>query len=269
VYLAHAGYVSKLKQSPDKSDFTDARVLSDLARVDYLPRVWHAPRWIRDLRMLVRHRQSLAQQRRAIKLRIRAVLREQRVIGGEGRPWTLKWLLWLERGVGLSEQGRWTVLQLLEDLRYVQSKIHSTEARLKRQVASDPMVMRLMEKPGIGLIIASTLRAEIGRFDRFGSGKQVSNFCGLSPRNVSTGRKQADAGLLDQANKQLRAVILQGAHQIKRREPRWAALADQMKRRGKHGSVIVAAIANRWIRSLFHEMRSMGLAQPPAVGTSN
>ena len=44
VQLAHPGYVNRMKQSPDKTDFGDARLLADLARVDYLPAVWFAPR---------------------------------------------------------------------------------------------------------------------------------------------------------------------------------------------------------------------------------
>ena len=43
VELAHPGYVARLKQSPDKTDFSDARLLADLSRVGYLPRVWLAP----------------------------------------------------------------------------------------------------------------------------------------------------------------------------------------------------------------------------------
>jgi len=37
-------------QSPDKTDFSDARVLADLERVGYLPRVWIAPQQLRELR---------------------------------------------------------------------------------------------------------------------------------------------------------------------------------------------------------------------------
>lgn len=33
VDLAHPGYVSRMKQSPDKTDFSDARLLADLERV--------------------------------------------------------------------------------------------------------------------------------------------------------------------------------------------------------------------------------------------
>ena len=46
----------------------------------------------------------------------------------------------------------------------------------------------------------------------------------------------------------------------RREEIDLSPFGDQMKKRGKHGSVIAAAIGNRWIRSLFQDMRSMGLA---------
>ncbi len=58
------------------------------------------------------------------------------------------------------------------------------------------MVKKLMSLEGIGLITAVTMRAEIARFDRFDSGKQLSRYCGVTPRNASSGTKQADAGLV-------------------------------------------------------------------------
>lgn len=78
VQLAHPGYVARIKQSPDKTDFGDARLLADLVRVGYLPKVWLAPEEIRRLRRLVRHRQQLVARRRDVKLRMRALLRENR-----------------------------------------------------------------------------------------------------------------------------------------------------------------------------------------------
>src|SRR5262249_41621415 len=78
IHLAHPGYVERMKQSPDKTDFQDAHLLADLVRVGYLPRVWLAPAAVRDLRQLVRYRQQLVDQRRTTKLRVRALLREYR-----------------------------------------------------------------------------------------------------------------------------------------------------------------------------------------------
>lgn len=85
-----------MKQSPDKTDFSDARMLADLIRVGYLPRVWLAPQSVRELRGLVRHRQQRVDERRATQLRIAALLREHRAGPAPGRRWTRAWLGWLK-----------------------------------------------------------------------------------------------------------------------------------------------------------------------------
>ena len=78
VDLAHPGYVHRLRQNPDKTDYSDARLLADLERVGYVPRVWLAPQAIRELRRLVRYRRQLVNERRNVKLRVRALLRAHR-----------------------------------------------------------------------------------------------------------------------------------------------------------------------------------------------
>jgi transposase len=88
ISLAHAGFVARMKQNPDKTDFADARILADLVRVGYLPKVWLAPDDIVELRRLVRFRRQLVAERRDVKLRIRALLRDERikVPTDEGKP---------------------------------------------------------------------------------------------------------------------------------------------------------------------------------------
>ena len=76
---------------------------------------------------------------------------------------------------------------------------------------------------------AWTLRAEVGRFDRFRSGKQLARFCGLSPKNASSGQRQADAGLIRAADPQLRTVLIEAAHRLARLDPRWWALAGRRR----------------------------------------
>ena len=199
VDLAHPGYVARIKQNPDKTDFADARLLADLERVGYLPKVWLAPRALRELRRVVRYRQQLANERRSCKLRIRALLREQRVRSPELNPWTIAWLRWLQEEAELSEQSRWLVKEHLRRLRELSVSIAEVERRLGRMTAKDPIVDMLLKLKGVGPITAATLRAEIGRFDRFRTGKQLARFCGLSPRNASSGQRQADAGLIKAA----------------------------------------------------------------------
>src|SRR5439155_10936037 len=215
VDLAHPGFVARMKQNPDKTDYQDARLLADLERVGYLPRVWLAPEAVRELRRLVRYRQQVAQRRRDTKLRIRALLREQRLAPPPGiNPWTQAWRRWLVTDAAWSAQGRWVVSRHLRELDRAAADLREVEEQLETVTADDPDVARLQAQPGIGPVTAWTLRAEIGRFDRFRTGKQLARFCGLSPKNASSGQRQADAGLIRAANPQLRAVLIEAAHRL-------------------------------------------------------
>jgi len=257
VSLGHPTYIARMKNSPDKSDFSDGRLIADLTRVGYLPRVWLAPGYIRELRQLVNHRQRLVSHATSLKLQVGAVLREQRVkIGSDrGGRWSRAWTASVKDNSALSEQGRWVVNDLLDQLAHGQGRIKSVEARLAEVRENDAVVKRLMNQPGIGQVTAWVLRACIGRFDRFKTGKQLARYCGMSPRNASSGERISDAGLIDACNPMLRATVVQAAHRWIRTIPRWAKLAGHLKRCGKPPCVAVAAVGNRWLRGLHHVMK--------------
>jgi transposase len=263
--LAHPGYVERMKRSPDKSDFTDGHLIADLCRVGYLPKVYLPSSYERDLRQLVNHRQSLVDQRRAAKLRVGALLREHRAKPPRECPrWTRAWVAWAASAAGLSGHARWVVGELLTEITHLDKKVLAADARLRGATKDDPLAGRLMKEPGVGEVTAWVLRAYVGRFDRFGSGKQLSRYCGLSPCNASSGGRQADAGLVRGCNKLLRATLVQAAHRLIRTEPRWRTLAGSMKARGKPGSVAAAAVANRWARGLWHRMKGQAAGQQAA-----
>jgi transposase len=264
VSLAHPGYVNRMKQSPDKTDYTDARMLADLIRVGYLPKVWLAPADVRQLRTLFRHRQQLVNERRATKLRVTALLREHRIDAGKLRRWTRQWLAWLPTAEKLGTEALWVVCRHLDSLNRLAIEIAEVEIRLSQVTADDPVVAHLKALRGVGQITACALRAEIGRFDRFRSGKQLARYCGLSPRNASSGTRQADAGLIKAASATLRAVIIEAAHRLIRFDDRWRALAMSMRKSGKPGSVVAAAVGNRWMRWLYHQMEGGSIRLAPA-----
>lgn len=260
VDLAHPGYVRRMKGSPDKTDFSDARMLADLERVGYLPRVWLAPHDVRELRRLVRYRQGLVDDRRNIKLRVSALLRDQRIRNAPAGSWTKPWLRWLRANECLSEQSRWMIDRLLVKMTFVLQEIQEVEQRLSQVTKDDPMVDALCALKGIGPVTAWTIRAEIGRFDRFAGGKQLARFCGLSPRNASSGTRVADAGLIKAGNRQLRSTLIEAAHRLIRFDRYWIEFAGQLLDRGKPKCVVVTAVANRWVRWLFHQMQPARLA---------
>jgi len=256
VELAHAGYVNKLKGSPDKTDWGDARLLADLTRVGYLPRAWRAPLWVRELRKLVRYRQEQVNERRNVKLRIGALLRDHRLKTPDLRRWSKAWLVWLEdQGCQqLPEASAWVVQSQLAKLSWLDGEVKRAEARIEQYTDDDAATAALLQLPGVGPVTAWVLRGEVGRFDRFDTGRALSRFAGLSPRNASSGQRQADAGLVQAGSKLLRATLIELAHRVGRTDARWRGLRDKLKAAGKPGSVAAAAVANRYTRWLYHRM---------------
>jgi transposase len=254
VELAHAGYVARMKQTPDKSDWTDAKLLADLTRAGYLPRVWLAPQNIRELRALVRHRHGLVQQRTQVKLRIRAALRNHR-IKPKDSPWTIKGKKWLLDKKNIESE---TLQFLLQDhydtIEFFDKKIIAVTERMQLAVADDPVVKKLLRQPGVGMITAITLRALVGHFDRFRTGKQLAHFCAVCPRNDSSAGKTTSGGLIKSGDDLLRQVLVEAAHRLIRYDEHWQAMAARLRAKGKKTCVIVAAVANRWIRRLLRQM---------------
>lgn len=257
VELAHAGYVAHMKGSPDKTDYSDSRLLADLTRVGYLPRVWLAPAPLRDLRQLVSYRQRLVDQRKNLKLQIGAMLREQRVKidpDQAGGRWSRSWIHHMAHHEKLTDAVRWIIQDNLQQIEQINERIDQVQEKLREQTLSDPVIGKLRKIEGVGEVTAWVLRAYVGRFDRFKNGKKLARYCGLSPRNASSGQKQADGGLIESCCRMLRPILIQAAHRLMRTDARWKTLGQRLLQRGKPVNVVVAAVANRWIRSMHYRM---------------
>ena len=135
--------------------------------------------------------------------------------------------------------------------------IAEVEVHLHTLAADDWMVRHLMTFKGIGLVTASVIRAEIGSFQRFKSAKCLARYCALTPRNVSSGARQADGGVIQAGSRSLRTALIEAAHRLAMFDPHWKEFAARLRAAGKHGNVIAVAIANRWMRSLFHQVRQL------------
>ena len=253
--LCHPGYVQRMKNNPDKTDKSDAELIADLDRVDYLPQVWFAPREIRDLRTLVRYRSGVLEARKKAKLRIRSLLRQHRLRWDKPNGlWTRLGIAWLRSLTDFPVRTLWVFSRLLDEFERMSQEQKAAEKQLKDFAESDPLCSRLLSEPGIGLITATVMRAEIADFNRFRIAKQLSRFCGLTPRNASSGDRQADAGMIRAGNPLLKTTIIEATHRLLRK-PEWHDLVSRLKQRGKPYPVIVSTVANRWVRQLFWKMK--------------
>jgi transposase len=137
---------------------------------------------------------------------------------------------------------------------YVDSEINVVTEKMQPATADDPVVKHLLCQFGVGIVTAGTMRAIIGHFERFRTGKQLAHFCAVCPRNDSSAGKTTTGGLIKAGDDLLRQVLVETAHRLMRFDPYWRSMADRLRANGKKTCVIVAAVANRWIRRLFHQM---------------
>ena len=74
IHLAHPLRTRAIAAARVKTDAVDAKTLAHLLRADLLPEAYVAPRELRDLRELLRHRIALTGLRSALKNRVHAIL---------------------------------------------------------------------------------------------------------------------------------------------------------------------------------------------------
>ena len=80
LHLAHPLRTRAIAAARVKTDAIDARTLAQLLRAGMLPEAYVAPRELRDLRELLRHRATLTRMRSAVKNRVHAILAKHGII---------------------------------------------------------------------------------------------------------------------------------------------------------------------------------------------
>jgi hypothetical protein len=63
--------------------------------------------------------------------------------------------------------------------------------------------------------------------------------------------------LVKASSPELRRVLIETGQRLVNHTETWSEFAGRMRERGKPRSLIVAAVANRWLRKLYHELKSL------------
>jgi transposase len=88
----------------------------------------------------------------------------------------------------------------------VRAEIVAIEKRIHAWHRSSEESPRLEEIPGVGLIVATALVAEVGDWKVFSSGRSLAAWIGLVPRQHSTGGKERLGRISKQGNRHLRSA---------------------------------------------------------------
>jgi transposase len=129
--------------------------------------------------------------------------------------------------------------------------------RIEQLASADERCQRLMQRPGVGPLIASAFVAELGNPQVFRNGRQVAAWLGLVPRQHSSGGQPVLLGISKRGDAYLRTLLIHGARAVIRTAARhtdavstWAASVQA--RRGVHKATV--ALANKMARQLWAQL---------------
>jgi transposase len=212
---------------------------------------------LRELKLLVDHRDDLVDERRRCQQRLRWHLHAldpafQVPLGALDRT---IWLERLARQLGRREQT--TQLRIARDLltrcKTLTRSILALDHELQRRTQT--LAPRLLALPGCGPLSAAKLLCEIGPIDRFRSDAQLARHAGVAPLDASSGKHQRhrlDRGGNRQLNCALhRIAITQGRVHAPAR-----AYLERKQNEGKSRREAIRALKRQLARTVYTMLKS-------------
>lgn len=241
IHLAHPLRTRAIAAARVKTDSVDARTLAQLLRADLLPEAYVAPRELRDLRDLLRHRIALTQMRTALKNRVHAQLarhgiqrRHSDLFGLGGREFL--------RGLGLREEPRQRVDSLLALIDDFDREIETVTVEVDARAKADERVEVLTQIRGVGPYTAMLVIAEVGDVSRFPTARKLCAWAGLTPTVRSSDGKARLGNISKQGSRALRWALVEAAqHATRDKGPLGEAFERIAERRGRRVAKVAVA----------------------------
>ena len=211
VHIAHPRKVQLIAQSKKKTDTEDARTLANLLHSGFFPEAHKTSEGIYNLRLLLRERAYLIRLRTSAKNQIHGIATTQglhHILGGNP--------LQKKGKTGIMASENFVLKELHTLVENFDTRIVPFDLRLEEELKKYPLAHILMSMPGLGIITALTVIAEVDNFSRFKTAKHLTSFAGLVPRQRSSGEVVRYGAITHQGSKQLRTAIVELAMRIRK-----------------------------------------------------
>jgi transposase len=241
-----------------KSDLIDALAV---ARAALREPVLDSPRpeeaRLRELKLLVDHRDDLVDERRRAQQRLRWHLHEldpalQVPLGGLDRA------IWLDRlGRQLSRRQQTTQVRIARELisrcRALSRSIGELDRELHAQTTG--LAPQLLELPGCAALTAAKLLCEIGPIDRFRNDAQLARHAAVAPLDASSGKHQRHR--LDRGgNRQLNCALHRIAVTQGRVHPPAKAYLERKQAEGKTRREALRCLKRQLARTVYVTLKN-------------
>lgn len=210
VHFAQPRKVRMIAESTKKTDEEDSRTLANLLASGYFPEAHKTSEDIYQLRLLLRERTFIVRQRTSVKNQLHGIA-------------TTQGLHHIKSGNPLFKKGKEGIMSgdnfVLKELHHLdedlEKRIKPFDERLQEEVKKYPQAKILQTIPGVGIITALTVIAEVDDFSRFENGKKLASFAGLVPRQRSSGETIRYGSITHAGSAPLRTALVETAMRIR------------------------------------------------------
>jgi transposase len=101
---------------------------------------------------------------------------------------------------------------ILDELDHVSDNLKQIEGQMSELFSPCPEINWLKSLPGVGDILAVVIWTEIGSIERFGRAEQLASYCGLVPREHSSGGKIRFGAVRRDVNVYLKWAFVEAAN---------------------------------------------------------
>jgi len=237
----------------NKNDRTDAEAIAEAASRHNVPAVAVKETWQQDLQSLHRVRSALMRDRVAVDNQIRGLLTEYGLVVAKGTkalrravPQILE-----DAQSGLSGLMREVLAEQYERSRMLERQLAEYDRKLTLAAREHESCSALMEVPGIGVLGATALVAQVNDARRMNNGRELAAREGLVPLHSGSAGKERLGRISKRGDGYVRTLFIHGARSVLNHAPRktdrlsrWAT--EVMRRRGRN--VAAVALANKMAR---------------------
>lgn len=245
----------------NKNDFNDADAIATVGQREDSRFVPIKSIERQDIQMMHRIRQRYVKEVTALSNQIRGLLSEYGIVTQKGVSTLLNHLpdILEDADNGLTHRSRALFHGLREELSHLKARVEAFDKALVKVAKEESVCQQLMTMPGIGPTIATTLYAAIGLGKDFHSARHLSAWCGIVPRQHSTGGKANLLGISKRGNKYLRTQLINGARsvlsRVKGKEDSVSCWAKKLLERSSFNCACVA-LANKMLRMAWAMLRN-------------
>lgn len=268
-HLGHPPALKVLAKNEAKSDRADADRLARFWLQGIFPRCYLSTPEVRQIRERVRYRMTLAASRTQIKNRMQAILHRQGILHDFSDLFGKQGRLFL-KGLALPAGTRYVLNQWLALLDDLEKLLADVEQWMTANLEEDAIVKRLQTIPGIGLILAHVIRAEVGQIEgHFATRQKFTSYVGLAPMSDDSADRHGRRTISPACNHTLRWAFIEAASSAVRAKScpaKWRRLYERLSSglRSSQARVAVARELAELVYTLwkkgesYREIRSPG-----------